>query len=124
MAEYEDRVTPRIPREELDETDVPELPEHEGIDNEAATEGWNTDESGIVGGESSLPRVEAVESSLGSTTGRVEVEGRSRTGAIGNVGSPRTTRGPEDDVAVEDQDRLEHHGGLTGSVTGADVDEG
>ncbi len=103
MAEYDDRVTPRIPRAEVDEVEgLPDLPDAEPTDPEVMTEGGDVPASGIVGGESRLPIAESVQNSLSSTTGRVDVEGRSITGAIGNVGSERTTRGPDDVVQVED----------------------
>ncbi|MGH2545150.1 MAG: hypothetical protein ACRDIB_20355 [Ardenticatenaceae bacterium] len=76
-------------------------PEVRGDELDMTGEGWSLDEESIVGGESDLPDVEAVESSLESTTGSVEPMGRSITGAIGNVGSTRTTRGPDDVVPIE-----------------------
>ena len=112
MSEHDDRVTPQIPRNELDEEAVP------NAGQDMTGEGWSTGESGSVGGESSIAGVGREEDSLSSTTGRVDVEGRSVTGAIGNVGSDATTRGPDDQVDIEATDRAEAPADRTGSATG------
>lgn len=124
MADSDDRVTPRIPRAELDDAEgVPDLPEREQMDSEVMTEGSDLPALGIVGGESRLPIAESVQNSLSSTTGKVDVEGRSITGAIGNVGSERTTAGPDDDIQVEDESPYRSSGSTAGSPTDAAPDE-
>jgi hypothetical protein len=101
------------------------VPQQDRADREV--EGAAPGEEGyIAGGPGLSTRVpDAPDSGFRSTTGRIGgSEDRTIHGAIGNVGSDETTRGPDDNVQVEGETPVEHRGaGNPGSVTGGGVDE-